>query len=97
MVVTERGTVRLTAVEHASGHDALYEWAWGLKLPVPPRSNACSPDKVKRLLQLEAEGLQRVVIAERLGLHVNTVTKYLRLAGRALYPYADHLRGKRRR
>lgn len=42
------------------------------------RANAISPALEKQMLVLERQGLARVTIAERLGLHVNTVTKYLR-------------------
>ena len=64
--------------------DALFEWAPGLMLPTPRHGNALSPEKAKRLLQLDADGLARVDICERLGVHNNTVTKYLALAGRPL-------------
>lgn len=69
-----------------SGRDGgeLFEWAPGLMLPRPRHGNALSPEKAKRLLQLDAEGLPRVDICERLGVHNNTVTKYLRIAGRPL-------------
>lgn len=46
--------------------------------------SAIAEDYLKRILALEAEGLTRKQIAERLGLHINTVTKYLRVHGRQL-------------
>ncbi len=46
------------------------------------RSNAISADVERQMLKLDREGLTRVAIAERLGLHINTVVKYLLRAGR---------------
>lgn len=42
-------------------------------LPPPMRSTALSEEKRKRIAELRTEGLTYVVIAERLGLHLNTV------------------------
>lgn len=39
-------------------------------------------DLVKQMVQLDKQGLARVLIAERLGLHINTVVKYLLRQGR---------------
>jgi transposase len=46
------------------------------------RANAISREVERRIMQLDAEGLTRVTIAERVGLHINTVVKYLLRAGR---------------
>lgn len=46
------------------------------------RSNAISAATEQQMLKLDREGLTRVAIAERLGLHINTVVKYLLRAGR---------------
>lgn len=46
------------------------------------RGNAISREVEKRIMRLESEGLTRVLIAERVGLHINTVVKYLLRAGR---------------
>jgi DNA-binding CsgD family transcriptional regulator len=50
------------------------------------RANAISAQLERSILELEAEGLPRVVIAERLGVHANTVSKYLLRAGRPAAP-----------
>lgn len=44
---------------------------------VVSQSSAISIQKQERIAELRAEGLTIVVIAERLGLHLNTVHKYL--------------------
>lgn len=67
------------------------EWDFGL----PPEArevlevrverrhgNALTSDLEARILELDSEGLSRVVIAERLQVHPNTVRNYLRRAGR---------------
>lgn len=46
----------------------------------PPRS--ISADVERRIVLLERSGLTHVAIAERVGVHVNTVAKYLRRAQR---------------
>lgn len=46
------------------------------------RANAVSTRIERQMLRLDRQGLPRVVIAERLGLHINTVVKYLLRAGR---------------
>lgn len=46
------------------------------------RSNAISREVEQTIMRLDAEGLTRVTIAERVGLHINTVVKYLLRAGR---------------
>lgn len=43
---------------------------------VVSHSSSISPEKQSRILELREEGLTTVVIAERLGLHINTVHKY---------------------
>ena len=50
------------------------------------RANAISGALERQMLQLDRQGLPRVTIAERLGLHVNTVVKYLLRAGRRKTP-----------
>ncbi|GMV19071.1 MAG: hypothetical protein AMXMBFR56_72950 [Polyangiaceae bacterium] len=49
-----------------------------------PKANATSPEKVSRIVKLRRDGLSLVVIAERLGLHINTVLKHLTRAGLVL-------------
>ncbi len=46
------------------------------------RANSISAQVERQMLELDKKGLARVVIAERLGLHINTVVKYLLRAGR---------------
>lgn len=48
----------------------------------PRRANAISAATEKTMVKLDRQNLPRVVIAERLGLHVNTVVKYLLRRGR---------------
>ena len=43
---------------------------------VVSHSSATSPEKRARIAELRAEGLTVAVIAERVGLHTNTVHKY---------------------
>lgn len=62
------------------------EWCRGLILPVPRQRNALQPEVVKKLLELDRDdGMTRREIAQRLCVHHNTVTKYLRIAGRPLH------------
>lgn len=49
---------------------------------VPRHPRSIRPDLVRQMLALDREGLPRVTIAERLGLHINTVVKYLLREGR---------------
>ncbi len=74
----------VTSPPHTGGM-ASYEWCPGLTLPRVRHGNCIGAEKAKRLLQLDAQGLSRRAIAERLGIHFNTVTNYLRLAGRPLH------------
>lgn len=46
-----------------------------------PKANATSEEKIARMRKLRAEGLSLKVIAERLGVHLNTVAKHLARAG----------------
>lgn len=46
------------------------------------RANAISANLERQMVRLDESGLPRVTIAERLGLHINTVVKYLLRAGR---------------
>lgn len=46
------------------------------------RANSISAQLERQMVALDKKGLARVVIAERLGLHINTVVKYLLRAGR---------------
>lgn len=46
-----------------------------------PKANATSEEKIARMRKLRAEGLSLEVIAERLGVHLNTVAKHLARAG----------------
>lgn len=50
------------------------------RTPRHPRSIGNS--LVRQMISLDRQGLARVVIAERLGLHINTVVKYLLRHGR---------------
>ena len=45
-------------------------------------ANSISPRLERKMVSMDKKGLARVVIAERLGLHINTVVKYLLRAGR---------------
>lgn len=49
----------------------------------PPRrhGNALSPEKERRVVELRHEGLEYKTIAERLGVHFNSVYRYVRRAG----------------
>lgn len=46
------------------------------------RANSISAQLERQMVALDKQNLPRVVIAERLGLHINTVVKYLLRAGR---------------
>ncbi|MDP2275300.1 MAG: hypothetical protein Q8K32_31430 [Archangium sp.] len=46
------------------------------------RANSISAALERQMVALDKKGLPRVAIAERLGLHINTVVKYLLRAGR---------------
>ncbi len=46
------------------------------------RANSISSSLERQMVALDKKGLPRVAIAERLGLHINTVVKYLLRAGR---------------
>lgn len=46
------------------------------------RANSISSALERQMVALDKKGLPRVAIAERLGLHINTVVKYLLRAGR---------------
>jgi DNA-binding CsgD family transcriptional regulator len=48
---------------------------------VVSRSSSISPEKQRRIRELRAEGLTMAVISERLGLHLNTIAKYLERLG----------------
>lgn len=50
------------------------------RTPRHPRS--ISSGLVRQMVALDKQGLARVLIAERLGLHINTVVKYLLRQGR---------------
>lgn len=49
---------------------------------VVTRASAISPAKRQRIVELIADGLTARVVAERLGLHPNTITNWLRRLGR---------------
>lgn len=55
--------------------------------------NALPEHLTRRIVELDLEGLPRVVIRERLGIGKNQVTKYLRRAGRPLSPRGRKSRG----
>ena len=48
---------------------------------VVSRPSAISPEKRARIAELREEGLTMMVIAERLGLHLNTVHKWINRLG----------------
>lgn len=80
-----------------STHGQMHTWCDGVVLPRPRHGNALSPEKVQRILKLDEEGLTRATIAERLGISINTITTYLRLAGRQLLIGPPVPMGHRRR
>jgi len=54
----------------------------------PGVNGKLSAEKARAILELDLEGLQRVEIAERLGIHHQTVRNYLRKANRVPRPAA---------
>lgn len=61
-----------------------FDWGDGVRLPKPRHGNAIPGFKVKRIAQLDQDHEQLAVIAERIGVTMNTVSRYLRLLGRPL-------------
>jgi IS30 family transposase len=62
---------------HAQGRVRVRRY---VRVPRHPRS--IKAELVRQMVALDRQGLARVLIAERLGLHINTVVKYLLREGR---------------